>query len=640
MLAIATLLTACGDSGHAPDQDGGQSVADAPASPASADPGRDSSGDGPGIDAVLGLLPAARIDGNWVGGGRDGECTATTSGTTCPAGSAGQVVVDIDGALQTVRFDATEDVVLEAVALEGAIPLPDTTAWLSQGFQSWSQSGVVALADAAPSDEAIEAALLAEGDAETLREGHELSWWHTWIASPTEALVAGAVDASRFKATARAHREDGGIWLTLQSGGTGEAVPVAAGSALVAETWFVRRGPGLTELLDAFADHLPSRRDRAERPAEVGWNSWYDLWQHVDETDIRANAALLHGMLDDIVPADAPPLRVVVDDGWQQAWGLWQPNDKFPSGIDGLVADLEADGFETGIWFAPLLVHETTQLALDHPDWFVPGKLFPHLIEGKMLILDPFHPDVEAHLREVTSRIVSWGIDMLKIDFLFAGTWEAPRHEAGRTGTEALVRALSIIREAAGEETIILAVGGPPTPALPYVDSWRNGGDIAVEVFGPTWPFAANQLRSVAARYPYCRRTLCDADPLLLRQMPRDEVDALALIVAAAGGAFFLSDDLTALDPQRLDWLPTTDLIALAVGSVPAVAEDWVPSTPPETLVTALGDQISGTSSHAVPVVWRFPNGSRVAFNVGAAAITVEGTEVPPHAARTLEPAR
>ncbi len=658
LVGLAALWAGCGGSaGGSADAAGASESEDAAADGAASDdlasddlasgdvasddlPGDDVSGDDVSLPAiprgVEGLLPSVRVDGAWYGGS-GGDCEVAGAVTTCAAGDMGQLVITRDGVLQSVRFEAAAPGTLEAVALAGHVAVAGATAWLSNGFQSWSQSGALALRDEPPSAEALDAALRAEGDVEVIREGAELSWWHTWVAGPESALVAGAVDATRLKATVRAHHDGDGVWLTLQSGGAGEAIPFVASDVLEIETWFVDAGPDLTDLLDAFAARLPARRDVAPRTAEVGWNSWYELWQQVDEDDILANAALAAGLLGDRVPPDAPPLRIVLDDGWQQAWGIWEPNEKFPSGIDGLVAGLAADGFATGIWFAPLLVEETTQLALDHPDWFVPGKTFAHLIEGKMRVLDPFHPEVEEHLREVTSRIVGWGMDMLKIDFLFAGTWEAPRYEPGRTGTEALVRALQIIREAAGEDTIILAVGGPPTPALPYVDSWRSGGDIAVEVFGPTWPFVANQLRAVGARYPYCRRTLCDADPLLLRQLPRDEVDALAWIVAAAGGAFFLSDDLRELDPERLEWLPTAGLLDLALSAAPAVAEDWVPDAPPDTLVSALGDQITHASEHVVPVVWRYPDGSRVAVNVSAVGLSVEGTEVPPHAARLLE---
>ena len=91
-------------------------------------------------------------------------------------------------------------------------------------------------------------------------------------------------------------------------------------------------------------------------PAEAGWNSWYELWDSVDSDAVSANATLAAAAWSGRLPAGAPPLRIVVDDGWQVAWGEWQPNAKFPGGLDGLAATLKADGFEVGVWLAPLLV--------------------------------------------------------------------------------------------------------------------------------------------------------------------------------------------------------------------------------------------------------------------------------------------
>jgi len=334
-------------------------------------------------------------------------------------------------------------------------------------------------------------------------------------------------------------------------------------------------------------------------------------------------------MLEPRLPAGTP-IWIVVDDGWEQRWGDWEPNGRFPSGLDGLATDLKQQGYQMGVWLAPLLVSEDSPLFAAHPDWFVGGAVYKQFGNGPMRILDVTNPGAAAHLASTIRKIVGWGYSLLKIDYLFAGTYEGQRAE-DVTGMQAYARALGIIRKAAGEQTLLLAVGAPGLASLPYVDSWRVGGDIAVKPFGPSWPFIANEARSVAARAPLCMATLCDADPVLLRSLTRNEVEAGGWVMAFGGGALFLSDDLTKLDASRKGWGLDARRVRVALGGVPAVPVDYLHAGAPIRLQTAIGDQFTAThsSSNVVPEQWRLPDGSRVGLNVTDSDITVAGKTVP-----------
>ena len=222
------------------------------------------------------------------------------------------------------------------------------------------------------------------------------------------------------------------------------------------------------------------------------------------------------------------------------------------------------------------------------------------------------------------------------VDFLFAGTFTGGRSEAV-TAMEAYGRALALIREAAGEETILLAVGAPGLPSFPHVDSWRLGPDIAFEGIGPRWSFLLNEARSVGARWAECYATLCDADPPLLRNLPRDEVEAGVWVVAFSGGALFLSDDLRRLPEERRGWGLDALRVGLSVGGEPSQPLDLHPERPPEALVDPVTDLAAGGGKLLVPEVWRLPDGSSVVFNGSAVTRTIAGTEVPGHAARLVE---
>lgn len=416
------------------------------------------------------------------------------------------------------------------------------------------------------------------------------------------------------------------------SGASGEAVPLGASETLEAEPWQVELGSDLIGAAGRWAEAIPSRALSTPRPASAGWNSWYELWDDVDEKAVRENAPLARDVLTPHLPTGTP-LRIVVDDGWQKAWGDWEPNAKFPSGLSGLATDLKAQGFQTGVWLAPLLVDEDSATAQAHPEWMVGGASFKHSKHGPMRVLDVTHPEAAKHLGQVITQIVGWGYDLLKIDFLFAGTFEGQRFEPVQP-MQAYARALQIIREAAGEETLLLAVGSPGLASLPYVDGWRVGGDIAFEVSDVAWAFLPSQARSVAARWPLCRATVCDADPVLLRKLEPHEVEAGGYIAAFAGGALFLSDDLRELPAERRALGLDAQRAAWALSKRPAVPQDPFPKQPPEKLANVIVDLISKQTSHVVPSVWKSDDGAEILLNVSDEPRSIRGVEVGAHSAK------
>lgn len=599
-----------------------------------------------GAGATLRLLPRVRIGGAWFGAGAQGACEVVGDAVQCPAGAAGRVIArqSTQGSGHAeAAVELASAATVDALELAGPLHLPGANAWISNGFQSWSQSGAIAIGPA-PTDKALAAALAVRGDGEVIRTGRELSWQWTMAGGGGSVVVAGVTDTTRWKCWAQVTRPDVAapdeLWLRLVCGGAGEAVAAQAAATLTSEPWSVQlvEAASAGSAQDNYGFVIKSRR--WPTPPEFGWNSWYELWDGVDEAAVRQNAALAQEIVTSWAPPSTLPLRIVVDDGWQRGWGDWRPNAKFPSGLDGLAKDLKAQGFRMGVWLAPLLVAENDPLVTAHPDWFVGNASYLHLKNGKMRILDVTHPGAAAHLQGVIAQIVGWGYDLLKIDFLFAGTYEGPRHEPV-TGMQAYDRALALIREAAGYDTVLLAVGAPALPTLRYVDVWRVGGDIAVENFGAVWAFLPNQLRSLAARSPFCVATVCDADPAILRDLSKDEVGFGSWVVATAGGAGFLSDDLRKLPVERRAWANADGQVPIWVSGRTGQPEVPFPQDPPDTLVSALADHLAGTSTHVVPRVWvlrdYWATQYRVAFNPTGAAVTVDGVAVPPHAARRID---
>lgn len=595
--------------------------------------------DCPSASSGVRLRPYVKLDGAWLGGA---SCTLTGDVLSCPAGDAGSVEVELDEATSvfSVRFRATRAVVVEGLALEGEARVAGATSWLSNGYQSWSQSGMLALAARLPETEVV-TALGQTGDAEVLRTGTAMSWSYTHVGGGSTVLVAGALTTARWKPWVEVARQAEGsdeLFVRLGSGGAGEHVRVAAGERVDGESFYVELGVDAEPLLREYASRLEAWRDSDPTPsmAEVGWNSWYELWSGVDEEAVRANAAHARTLLTPLAPL-SPPLRIVVDDGWESAWGDWTPNAKFPLGLDGLAAELGAQGDTMGVWLAPFCVGESSETARLHPDWLVQGAFYNHTIEGVQRVLDVTNPEAAAHLADVIRTIVGWGYTLLKIDFLFAGSLEG-RRMRDVTGMQALHEGLQLIRDAAGPDVSLVMVGAPDLAILPYADGWRVGTDIAVEPFGPSWPFLVTQARSLGARWFLCERVLCDADPPILRVLPEVEVNTGGWIPALAGGGLFLSDDLRTLDVARVPWGVDARRVGLARSRAPAVPLDPYPASPPTSLASAFSEHLLGRrfmgTKQVPPTRWRLFGGEIVRTNWSDADAMIDGIPVPARSVR------
>lgn len=552
----------------------------------------------------------------------------STNNVTCPIGDVGILSMSVQNNVWQPSFRATSALTFDGFRLRGVGRVQDVESWLSNGFQSWSQSGLIAIGPRF-SEVTTNTALRAQGDLEVVRGGTELSWWLSYAVAPTNFIV-GATTARNFKTWIQLNEEEDAFYCTVTSGQTEDNIVMVNDEEIEGEDVWISFTEDLNAGLFDYASALPSRVPQLAS-AEVGWNSWYELWDDIDESDIMENARLVPDLLDPIVAQRHRPYRIVVDDGWQLGWGEWRANLGFPNGMQATAEALIAENFRPGIWMAPLLVSENSPLVAEHPEWFLPEASFTHLAHGTMKILDVTHPEAAEKLRSDVRHLVNAGFSLLKIDFLFAGTYTSARHEP-MPAMRAYELALSLIREAAGPETVLLAVGSPPIAGFSAVDAWRLGPDIAVQLFDASWYFVQGTARSTAARWPFCVHTLCDGDPALLRVLPRSEVEAGAWIASLAGGAFFLSDDLRQLEPMRRTWL-ISDAINQGVSGKPAVPVSSQLNFVPRQLNSQLLEQSRQQATHQLPTIWSLHDGRELRLNVTDEAAPYEENTLPPRSA-------
>jgi alpha-galactosidase len=237
--------------------------------------------------------------------------------------------------------------------------------------------------------------------------------------------------------------------------------------------WFVGCGKE-DEIFEQYAGLLKQRfgSGRAQKSLRV-WCSWYSLYTGIDETRLLK---ILHDLGDLLFEV------FQVDDGWQKAIGDWEPNAKFPGGMDGMAVRIKATGRKAGLWLSPLLVVPSSRLYHAHPDWLLRDGHGRPVSAGfnwgeKMYALDTTQPEVLDWLRALMQKERGWGYEYVKLDFLYAGALPGQRH--ANMPREAAYRAgLKAIREALGE-AYFLACGAPVLPSLGLCDGLRVGPDVA-----------------------------------------------------------------------------------------------------------------------------------------------------------------
>ncbi len=252
--------------------------------------------------------------------------------------------------------------------------------------------------------------------------------------------------------------------------------------------WFLASGDE-SEFMTRYAELL-SKRFGIERDASTSasgfsfepyrvWCSWYSLYTEIQEQQLLK-------ILSDLGLFNSPqglPFDVFqVDNGWQVSIGDWEPNSKFPSGMERLAARIKETGRKAGLWLAPLLVVPSSSTYREHRDWLLHDKNGGLVPAGfnwgeQLYALDTTHPAVLDWLAALMKKVRSWGYDYFKLDFLYAGalpgkrTVDMPREAAYRNG-------LKVIREALGD-AYLLTCGAPILPSIGLCDGMRIGPDVA-----------------------------------------------------------------------------------------------------------------------------------------------------------------
>lgn len=133
----------------------------------------------------------------------------------------------------------------------------------------------------------------------------------------------------------------------------------------------------------------------AARPVHL--NTWEGFYFDVHPGPVMALAD---------AAAEVGVERFVLDDGWfhgrhhdRAALGDWWPDEtKFPDGLGGLIAHVQALGMQFGLWVEPEMVNPDSELYRAHPEWALQLAGRPLITARNQLVLDISRPEVADYL--------------------------------------------------------------------------------------------------------------------------------------------------------------------------------------------------------------------------------------------------
>lgn len=213
----------------------------------------------------------------------------------------------------------------------------------------------------------------------------------------------------------------------------------------------------------------------------TGWCSWYWYYEDISEKDIYENLEF---------SKDKDFIKYIqIDDGYQTHMGDWLSfSQKFPNGLDKLIADIHEAGKEPAIWIAPFIASSDSNLVKEHPNWFVQDN-------GKILIADDLTyggwRDTPWCLLDFTQKEVSdyicrvfsyfkeeLGIKYFKLDACYCGAIKGCKFKNNVSRIYNYRTCLKIILDTVGEDGFILGCNAPLWPSLGLVHAMRVSDDI------------------------------------------------------------------------------------------------------------------------------------------------------------------
>lgn len=322
------------------------------------------------------------------------------------------------------------------------------------------------------------------------------------------------------------------------------------------------------DFLDKRYAPLAAKYNNARPLANVpaGWCSWSRYYRNVDENKIL-------NCVEDMTQIKGANL-FQIDDGWQIDGtfpGDWEiDRKKFPNGLDEIIEKCNDNGMTFGLWLSPFLVAENSVYyeSIKHlaRQDVIAGNSTP---SNTYRIFDLDNPEFYEKLYKTYHWLShEMGVKYYKLDFLVFGYFSfrcAIRFKSDYRS--ALFRkVISTIREAVGDDVILLSCGSPIIECAGIFDAQRESRDIICPkssndpFYWQHWSNIKNASKTVLYRYFYNNRVFRnDPDGAVLRDFDIGdgfdcsyaEARYWSTIVAFSGGLVLSNDEFRNLSQAR-----------------------------------------------------------------------------------------
>ena len=293
-----------------------------------------------------------------------------------------------------------------------------------------------------------------------------------------------------------------------------------------------------------------------DTPKVFGYTSWYNYYQNITEEIL----------LRDLAALDKQFNLFQIDDGYETKVGDWLSVDenKFPHGLKPIVDAAHEKGLQAGIWLAPFVAEEQSELFQTRKDLFKRDANGEFVKCGSnwsgFYALDLENPDARAYVKNCLAHYADMGFDFFKLDFLYAANLVV---DEGVSRSMAAESAYAFLRECLGEK-IILGCGATVFNCIGKFDYLRIGPDVSL-IFDDVWYMRLMHRERISTKVTLQNTVYRsfmgdrlfgnDPDVFLLRddniKLSREQRRALLTINALLGDVLMTSDNVGEYDESK-----------------------------------------------------------------------------------------
>lgn len=399
------------------------------------------------------------------------------------------------------------------------------------------------------------------------------SWWNIGLFKgyDKESLVCGFVDNQNgLGQIVVSKNNDGSLSLFTESVfATGTILK--AGDSISSNKFLITLGENPFTALEGYAELMGKLNQIKPNSIINGWCNWFFTYQYITEDEVIRNAEFASKHLKQYGFE-----YIQIDEGYQRYHGDWDGNERFPGGMKWLADKIKSFGLKPGIWIAPYIISEPTEVFQNHKDWMLKnsdGSLmrvgpWPSLETDwaknenpKRYCLDITHPEAQKWFYNLFDKAANeWGYEMFKIDFVAWSILSAHHYfDKSYTPARAYRKGLEIMRSAIGNEKHINDCGPGPV-SVGLIDSMRIEIDQYYGFREAAWKQyftdSSSSAPAMAKRYYFNNRTwINDADHICINLLSLKQAEAAATLIGLSGGNIISGDRLTDLDEYRLEIL-------------------------------------------------------------------------------------